>query len=123
MGIPFKVKQEKGLPKDHNDVKMEEPEPIIPSIPVIPEIQKEDIVLTKCPICNQNQNVLELSCSHRICRICLEQWGANTTCPTCGKDIIVPKNEKVENGKHCPKCGNTQSLLEHPTQFICMPCG
>tara|TARA_A100001015_G_scaffold279398_1_gene340550 strand:+ start:16 stop:537 length:522 start_codon:yes stop_codon:yes gene_type:complete len=43
----------------------------------------------ECPVCQENVRLLNLPCSHGICRSCLAQWSnhGGTTCPTCRADI------------------------------------
>jgi hypothetical protein len=45
--------------------------------------------MEECPVCQENVTLLNLSCSHGICRCCLSTWldHGGTNCPMCRADI------------------------------------
>ena len=45
--------------------------------------------MEECPVCQENVTLLNLPCSHGICRSCLAQWSEHggTNCPMCRADI------------------------------------
>lgn len=45
--------------------------------------------MEECPVCRENVTLLNLPCSHGICRSCLTSWldVGGTSCPTCRAEI------------------------------------
>jgi hypothetical protein len=44
-----------------------------------------------CPICFNNNDIVEIMCGHKVCLVCWKKWSdkseAPVTCPMCRKNI------------------------------------
>ena len=54
---------------------------------------------TLCPICEEFQMSVQLSCGHFFCKQCIQTWvnKSSKTCPMCRLSIEVDKNKNIKN--------------------------